>query len=178
MASTEDPKGAETPKSDSLPENKGAAPPEGQTLPSSSDPMDAYNYTPPTKAVVVAPPPPPPPPPPPEDEDEDDEDDEGMLRMSFLGHLEELRTRIFRMLMGVGVAFLTSLTFSDRLWLFVQEPAHEALIKLGIKPPNLVALDPMDQFNIIWVKLPILASIFISSPWIIYQIWGFIAPGL
>ena len=101
-----------------------------------------------------------------------------MLRMSFLGHLEELRTRLIRMLMGVGVAFVASLTFSDKLWLFVQEPAHNALMKLGVKPPNLVAIDPMDQFNIIWVKLPILAAIFLSSPWIIYQIWGFHRAGL
>src|ERR1035441_8848691 len=41
----------------------------------------------------------PPPPPPPSGGDGDDEDDEGMLRMSFLGHLEELRTRIIRALM-------------------------------------------------------------------------------
>src|SRR4051812_41594451 len=42
-----------------------------------------------------------PPPSPPEDEEED----EGMLRMSFLEHLEELRTRLIRMLMGIAVAF-------------------------------------------------------------------------
>src|ERR1019366_693167 len=45
---------------------------------------------------------PPPPPPPPED----DPDDEGMVRMSFLGHLEELRSRIIRALMGFGIAFI------------------------------------------------------------------------
>ena len=181
MASTEDPKGADAPKSDSLPENNGATHTEEHTLPSSSagHPTDGYptEDTRPDTAVMVAPPPPPKPPPPSDDDDED-EDDDGMLRMSFLGHLEELRARLIKMLMGVGVAFITSLTFSDRLWLFVQEPAHNALMKLGIKPPNLVAIDPMDQFNIIWVKLPILAAVFISSPWIIYQIWAFIAPGL
>jgi sec-independent protein translocase protein TatC len=36
----------------------------------------------------------------------------------------------------------------------------------------------MDTFQIIWMKLPILAAIFISSPWIVYQVWAFIAPGL
>jgi sec-independent protein translocase protein TatC len=68
--------------------------------------------------------------------------------------------------------------FGEKLWLFVQQPAQYALTKLGINPPRLVAIAPMDQFNIIWIKLPILAAIFLSSPWIIYQIWGFIAPGL
>ena len=36
----------------------------------------------------------------------------------------------------------------------------------------------MEAFNIVWVKLPILTAIFIASPWILYQVWGFIAPGL
>jgi hypothetical protein len=65
-----------------------------------------------------------------------------MLRMSFLEHLEELRRRIFLMLVGVGVAFAASLTFSKELWHFVQAPAVDALTTLGIKginggPPQL-----------------------------------------
>jgi sec-independent protein translocase protein TatC len=36
----------------------------------------------------------------------------------------------------------------------------------------------METFNILWVKLPILAAVFLASPWILYQVWGFIAPGL
>ncbi|MGA3204335.1 MAG: hypothetical protein ABSF12_17730, partial [Bryobacteraceae bacterium] len=47
----------------------------------------------------------------------DDEEEEGMLRMSFLDHLGELRSRIIRALVGFGVVFLVCLVFSDRLWL-------------------------------------------------------------
>ena len=36
----------------------------------------------------------------------------------------------------------------------------------------------MEAFNIIWVKLPILCSVFLASPWIVYQVWAFISPGL
>ena len=36
----------------------------------------------------------------------------------------------------------------------------------------------MDTFQIIWMKLPILCAVFLSSPWILYQVWAFIAPGL
>jgi sec-independent protein translocase protein TatC len=36
----------------------------------------------------------------------------------------------------------------------------------------------MEQFNVIYVKLPILCAIFIAAPWILYQVWAFIAPGL
>lgn len=116
--------------------------------------------------------------PPPKDPDPGDKEDDGMLRMSFMEHLQELRVRIFSMLAGVGVAFVLSLTFANRLWLIVQKPAEEALRNLGINPPKLVIISPMESFNIIWVKLPILVSIFLASPWILYQIWGFIAPGL
>ena len=116
------------------------------------------------------------PPDPPSDDDGGDEED-GMLRMSFLEHLEELRSRILKALLGIGVAFLASIWFSDELWKVVEEPAAAALKSLGYQP-QLVQIQPMETFNILWVKLPILAAIFLSSPWILYQVWGFIAPGL
>jgi len=122
------------------------------------------------------------PPPPPTDSDGGDEED-GMLRMSFLEHLEELRSRILRALAGVGVAFVLSLTFCNELWRIVSAPAVGALKSLGYKgfnggDPALMQIAPMDYFNIVWVKLPILTAIFIASPWILYQVWAFIAPGL
>jgi sec-independent protein translocase protein TatC len=36
----------------------------------------------------------------------------------------------------------------------------------------------MESFTVIWFKLPILCAIFIASPWVLYQVWAFIAPGL
>ncbi|MFN3322890.1 MAG: twin-arginine translocase subunit TatC [Bryobacteraceae bacterium] len=127
-----------------------------------------------TAAAGAAPPAKPPEP----DEDEEiDPDEEGMLRMSFLEHLEELRVRLIRCLYGIGVAFVVSLVFAENLWLVVSAPAAAALESLGL-PPNLVAITPMEQFNTIWVKLPILTSIFLASPWVLYQAWAFIAPGL
>ena len=101
-----------------------------------------------------------------------------MLRMSFLEHLEELRTRIIRMLMGLGVAFLFALVFAGKLWDIISEPAVIALQHLHVNPPRLAMIQPMEGFSIIWVKLPLLCSIFLASPWILYQLWAFIAPGL
>lgn len=127
---------------------------------------------------AVAAPPPPPPPPKAEEEEEEDPDEEGMLRMSFLDHLEELRARIIRALTGVGVAFLSSLIFANDLWNIVKAPAVDALKQLGVNPPKLAQLTPMEAFSVVWVKLPLLASVFLASPWVLYQVWGFIAPGL
>ncbi|HXK03765.1 MAG TPA: twin-arginine translocase subunit TatC [Verrucomicrobiae bacterium] len=117
-----------------------------------------------------------PPPPPPSGGDGDDEED-GMLRMSFLEHLEELRSRIIRALVGVGVAFVVSLIYTDALWKFVCQPAATALKTLGYEQ-ELAQISPMEAFNVIWVKLPILCAIFLASPWILYQVWAFISPGL
>ena len=129
------------------------------------------------QALASRTPPPPPPPPPPAAEPEDEEE-EGMLRMSFMDHLEELRTRLLRSIIGVVVAFIAALAFADPLWRIVSAPAVGALKHLGVKPPNLAQLTPMEGFNVIYIKLPLLVSIFIGSPWILYQVWAFISPGL
>ncbi|MBI3207421.1 MAG: twin-arginine translocase subunit TatC [Candidatus Solibacter usitatus] len=101
-----------------------------------------------------------------------------MLRMSFLEHLEELRTRLIRSVLGLAVAFILSLTFSGPLWKIVSAPARAALTQLGVVPPKLAQTGPMEVFSIVWMKMPLLTAIFLGSPWILYQIWSFIAPGL
>jgi sec-independent protein translocase protein TatC len=164
----------------------GAIPPEGEHPSGYTDeiypPASAYSETPPVdseKAVVVssgASRTPPGPPAPPSGGEEDDED-EGMLRMSFMEHLEELRTRIIRALMGLGVIFVLCILFANKLWEIVSEPAIVALQNLKFNP-TLVQISPMDTFSIVWVKVPLLTSIFLASPWILYQVWSFIAPGL
>jgi sec-independent protein translocase protein TatC len=119
----------------------------------------------------------PPAPPPPPGGDEDDEDD-SMLRMSFMDHLAELRSRILRAVGGIVVAAVASLSFSSPLWDFVSKPAVQALKTLKIDPPELVMITPMEGFNVIWFKLPLLCAVFLASPWVLYQVWAFIAPGL
>jgi sec-independent protein translocase protein TatC len=118
------------------------------------------------------------PPPPGDDDDDGDEEDRGMLRMSFMEHLEELRSRIIRGLAGFGVAFLLCLIFSNQLWQIVSKPAVEALTALHVDPPELAQLAPMEAFSTIWVKVPLVISIFLGSPWILWQVWAFISPGL
>ena len=108
---------------------------------------------------------------------DEDEEDDGMLRMSFLEHLEELRSRIIKIIIGVGVALGVSLTFCDPLWRVVVKPAKAALIANGYQP-TLAQHSPMEAFNIIWFQLPLVCSIFLASPWVLYQVWAFISPGL
>jgi sec-independent protein translocase protein TatC len=161
------------------PKSGDASPPEKTVYP--DDPYGgaatAEVNPPPPKAVTVAGGGGRTPPPPSSSDDEDEgSDEEGMLRMSFLEHLEELRSRLIRMLAGFGVAFLICLVFADRLWLIIQAPAADALKKIG--KGSLVAISPMEQFSIIYVWAPVVASIFVASPWVLYQVWAFISPGL
>ena len=108
---------------------------------------------------------------------DEDEEDDGMLRMSFLQHLEELRSRIIKIIVGMFVALCVSFTFVDPLWDFVKKPAKAALLANGFTP-TLAQLTPMEAFNVVWFKLPLVCSIFLASPWVLYQVWAFISPGL
>jgi sec-independent protein translocase protein TatC len=147
----------------------GVPSPEGEVI--ATPPVEVVTDT----SLIRRPPPPPPPPP---VADPEDEEEDSMLRMSFMEHLEELRNRIIRALYGLGIAFVLSLGFANKLWDFVSDPAIEALKHLHVNPPRLAQLTPMEGFSVIWVELPLLASVFLASPWIVYQVWAFIAPGL
>jgi sec-independent protein translocase protein TatC len=140
-------------------------------------PAQAVIPAPPVQTPALAAPPKPPPPPPPPADDEDPEE-EGMLRMSFMDHLGELRSRLLKAIAGVAIVFVVSLTFCSPLWRIVAAPAVGALKQLGVNPPTLHTLSPMEGFNVIYLKLPLLVSVFLGSPWIFYQLWAFISPGL
>src|SRR5579872_180260 len=116
------------------------------------------------------------PPPPPPDEDDEDDEDSGRLRMYFMEHLEELRSRIIKALAGSAVAFLLYQWFVSPFWNYVQAPGLAAFKTIG--RGGFIAIAPMEQFSIIWMWSPLVASLFIASPWVIYQVWAFISPGL
>jgi sec-independent protein translocase protein TatC len=161
-------------------EKQGGVPPsEGDAPAEANNPVAEVT---PTTALVetqtAQPPAVPPPPPPASPVEPGDEEEGGMLRMSFMEHLEELRSRIIKALYGLVVAFVFSLLYAGKLWDIVSDPAVEALKHLGVNPPRLAQLTPMESFSVIWVKLPLLCSVFIASPWIVFQVWSFISPGL
>jgi len=190
MASPDDPQGAETPSGEtahttpSYEENLSYGENWSTSGVSASERAAQSGFT--SSNVITEPIAPPvssaggggKPPDPPDPPDGEDDGEEGMARMSFLEHLEELRKRLLLAIGGIGVAFFLCLFFSDELWAVVFAPAGAALRHLGVVPPTLKLINPMDSFQIMWMKLPILAAVFISSPWMLYQVWAFIAPGL
>ena len=103
--------------------------------------------------------------------------EEELPSMPIMDHLSELRTRLIRAAVGFVVAYGLSLTFTHPLWKFVCRPAAQALTALGY-PPTLYVVDPTEGFQIIWIQLPLVLAAFLSAPWILYQAWAFLAPGL
>ncbi|HYM13707.1 MAG TPA: twin-arginine translocase subunit TatC [Bryobacterales bacterium] len=161
-----------------------------------NDPYVSSESSSPTTALVAATappieetgssggPPPSPPPAPPSggggggDGGDGDDEEEGMVRMSFFDHLAELRRRLLYSVAGLVVAFGICLTFANSLWDVISRPAVYALEQLKVNPPELAQIAPMEYFNIVWIKLPLLGAVFVASPWLLYQLWAFIAPGL
>lgn len=128
---------------------------------------------------------PPPPKPPADSGDSDDPDDpdeeEGMLRMSFMDHLGELRTRILRSLGGLLVVYILCLAFAKDLLQFVLIPfyaATESMTGPTGEALRIVNIRPLEQFQVIYIKVPLVAAVFLAAPWLTYQAWRFIAPGL
>ena len=120
-----------------------------------------------------------PPSPPPVAPDEDDEED--MARMSFLEHLEELRTRILRALGGLLVVYVLCIAFSNDLLRLVVEPFSAAAAAVSERydvAVEIINIRPLEQFQVQYIKVPIVAAVFLGSPWLMYQAWLFIAPGL
>jgi sec-independent protein translocase protein TatC len=101
---------------------------------------------------------------------------ESMPTMGFLDHLEELRKRIIHSIIAVAVGFGACWGFRERIYNFMQRPIMEALQKNGL-PQKLNYLNPTDPFNL-YLKIAALAGLFLTSPYVLYQVWMFISPGL
>lgn len=101
---------------------------------------------------------------------------EHMASMSFLEHLEELRKRIIWSLVGVAAAFGICWNYADRIYGYMQTPIMDALRRNGLEQ-KLVYLNPTEPFNM-YLKIGLIGGLFLASPWVLYQVWCFISPGL
>jgi sec-independent protein translocase protein TatC len=101
---------------------------------------------------------------------------DSMPAMSFLEHLEELRKRIIYSLIAVTVGFFACWNYHEFIFRFVQRPVMDALQHNGMAE-KLVYLNPTEPFNL-YLKVAFLAGLFVASPFVLYQVWLFISPGL
>jgi sec-independent protein translocase protein TatC len=96
--------------------------------------------------------------------------------MPLPAHLEELRKRIIFSVLGLIVGFLACWSYADRIFGLMQQPIIEALRHHGIGG-GLVYLNPTEPFNL-YLEVGFVAGLFAASPFVFYQLWLFIAPGL
>jgi sec-independent protein translocase protein TatC len=101
---------------------------------------------------------------------------DAMPAMSFLDHLEELRRRIIYSLLAVAVGFLVCWGYAEKIFAVMQRPIMEALQRNGMAE-KLVYLNPTEPFNL-YLKVGFMAGLFVASPFVLYQLWLFISPGL
>ena len=102
--------------------------------------------------------------------------EESMPAMSFLDHLEELRKRLIYSIIAVTIGFFACWKYAELIFGFMQRPIMEALHRNGM-PEKLVYLNPTEPFNL-YLKVALLAGLFLTSPFVLYQVWLFISPGL
>lgn len=93
--------------------------------------------------------------------------------MGFLGHLIELRDRILRMVIVIGVAFAVLFPFSGELYTFLSGPLTAHLPQGS----SMIAIDVASPF-LAPFKLVLMLAIVITIPFLLHQLWSFIAPGL
>ena len=104
---------------------------------------------------------------------QESDDDLGDGRMGFLEHLDELRKRIIHSGIAIGAGMLVAFFFVDRIGYFILAPTLETL------PPGgeLVFTKPGEGFAF-YLDVAFIGGIVLAAPFVMYQVWRFVAPGL
>jgi sec-independent protein translocase protein TatC len=104
---------------------------------------------------------------------DDDDDALSSGKMSFLEHLDELRKRIVNSCIAIAVGIALTFAFIDKIFNFLLAPTRRALPE-GVK---LIYTQPGEAFSL-YVTVALIAGAVVAAPFIMYQVWMFIAPGL
>ena len=119
--------------------------------------------------------------PPPDAPDAEDETEtptpENDVQMSFFAHLDELRTRLIRSTYAFIPAVVVAWIFRVQLLDFLAIPFGQAMEKLHLPKSELHFLGVTEAFSI-EMKVAFVVGFLVSSPWVFWQAWAFIAPGL
>jgi sec-independent protein translocase protein TatC len=94
-------------------------------------------------------------------------------RMGFLEHLDELRQRLIRAFVAIGAGMLVSFLFVNRIADFVLAPTLRALPR----GTELIATKPGETFSF-YLNVALIGGVVLAAPFVMYQVWRFIAPGL
>ncbi|MGH8078494.1 MAG: twin-arginine translocase subunit TatC, partial [Lysobacter sp.] len=91
----------------------------------------------------------------------------------LIDHLIELRARLLRAVAGLLIAFVALLPFGNKLYAWLAQPLLDKLPAGG----QLIAVEVASPF-FAPVKLAFFVALMVTTPWLLYQAWAFVAPGL
>jgi len=98
-------------------------------------------------------------------------------RMTIGEHLEELRRRMLYGLGGMALVLAVFLLFlGDQVVVAFCRPLYNELARLGLNPQ--LQYTELGEGFLVWLRVNLISAIAISSPWIVYQLWLFVAAGL
>ena len=100
-------------------------------------------------------------------------DSQVTAKQPLMAHLLELRNRLLRIFIVVLVVFAALFPFSESLYLYISEPLREFLPRSS----TMIATEVTSPF-LTPFKLALVSAMFISMPYILYQLWAFVAPAL
>jgi sec-independent protein translocase protein TatC len=93
--------------------------------------------------------------------------------MPLTAHLEELRARLIKSLLAVGVGFLLAYGWAEPIFIFLARP----LLRVSAGDATLIGTGIAEAF-FTKLKVSFIAGVFLASPAVLYQVWKFVAPGL
>ncbi|HOE17166.1 MAG TPA: twin-arginine translocase subunit TatC [Syntrophorhabdaceae bacterium] len=94
-------------------------------------------------------------------------------KQPFLSHLKELRDRIIVCIVAVGIAFILTYSFKEKIFAFLMEP-----FILVMPAKSSFIFTGVTEAFITYFKISIVAALFIVAPVILYEFWMFVSPGL
>ena len=100
-------------------------------------------------------------------------DTEKLAEGSLISHLLELRDRLIRAMIALAIVFAPCAYYSNQIFSFIAQPLLQKLPKGS----NLIATSVMSPFTTPF-KLSFFVALFIAMPYVLYQVWAFVAPGL
>jgi sec-independent protein translocase protein TatC len=91
----------------------------------------------------------------------------------LMSHLEELRKRLIACAVGVGVRFAATYAFSDKLFMVLAQP-----LKSHLPEGDRLIFTNLPEMFFIYIKTALVSALLLSAPFLFYQMWMFVAPGL
>jgi len=104
---------------------------------------------------------------------ESDKETESLAEGTLISHLLELRDRLMKAFLAVGICFIPCATYMNQMFTFVAKP----LIARLPAGATLIATSVVSPFTVPF-KLALVAALGLAMPYVLYQAWAFIAPGL